>query len=68
MNKIYDKLTGLDFAVVAFYLVALLVIGYIASFRNRKRKTKRFSWRAIRLIGTVLVLTCGERMLAHLLC
>ncbi|MEO7309946.1 MAG: sodium/solute symporter [Chitinophagaceae bacterium] len=37
MNKIYDKLTGLDFAIIAVYLVALLVIGYIASFRNKKK-------------------------------
>lgn len=36
MNKIYDKLTGLDFAIVVLYLLILLVIGYIASFRQRK--------------------------------
>lgn len=42
MNKIYDKLTGLDFAIVAFYLVALLVIGYVASFRNKKKDETLF--------------------------
>jgi solute:Na+ symporter, SSS family len=42
MNKIYDKLTGLDFAIVAIYLVALLIIGYIASFRNKKKDETLF--------------------------
>jgi len=42
MNPIYDKLTRLDFAIVAVYLVALLVIGYIASFRNKKKNETLF--------------------------
>ena len=42
MNKIYDKLTSLDFAIVAIYLVALLIIGYIASFKNKKKNETLF--------------------------
>lgn len=42
MNKIYDKLTTLDFAIIAIYLVALLVIGYIASFKNKKKNETLF--------------------------
>ena len=42
MNKIYDKLTTLDFAIVAIYLVALLIIGYIASFKNKKKNETLF--------------------------
>lgn len=42
MNKIYDKLTQLDFAIVAIYLIALLVIGYVASFRNKKKDETLF--------------------------
>src|SRR6187402_2551169 len=42
MNPIYDKLTKLDFAIVAVYLIALLVIGYIASFRNKKKNETLF--------------------------
>src|SRR6187402_2568503 len=42
MNPIYEKLTRLDFAIVAVYLVALLVIGYIASFRNKKKNETLF--------------------------
>jgi len=42
MNKIYDKLTALDFAIVAIYLVALLVIGYVASFKNKKKDETLF--------------------------
>ncbi|MGF2414538.1 MAG: sodium:solute symporter, partial [Ferruginibacter sp.] len=42
MNKIYDKLTTLDFAVIAIYLVALLIIGYIASFKNKKKDETLF--------------------------
>lgn len=42
MNKIYDKLTTLDFAIVAFYLIALLIIGYVASFRNKKKDETLF--------------------------
>jgi solute:Na+ symporter, SSS family len=39
MNKIYDKLTTLDFAIVAIYLILLLVIGFIASKKNKKDET-----------------------------
>ena len=42
MNPIYDKLTKLDFAIVTVYLIALLVIGYIASFRNKKKNETLF--------------------------
>jgi SSS family solute:Na+ symporter len=42
MNEIYNKLTTLDFAIVAIYLVALLVIGYVASFRNKKKAETLF--------------------------
>src|SRR4249919_3678327 len=42
MNKIYDKLTSLDFTIVAIYLVALLAIGYFASFRNKKKNETLF--------------------------
>ena len=42
MNEIYNKLTTLDFAIVAIYLVALLAIGYIASFRNKKKDETLF--------------------------
>lgn len=42
MNPIYDKLTRLDFAIVALYLVILLVIGYIASFRQKKKEETLF--------------------------
>jgi SSS family solute:Na+ symporter len=42
MNSIYDKLTALDFAIVAAYLLALLVIGYIASRRQRKKNETLF--------------------------
>jgi SSS family solute:Na+ symporter len=42
MNPIYDKLTRLDFGIVAAYLVALLVIGYLASFRNKKKNETLF--------------------------
>ncbi len=42
MNKIYDKLTTLDFAIIAIYLMALLVIGYIASFRNKNKDETLF--------------------------
>lgn len=46
MNSIYDKLTTLDFVIVAGYLVALLVIGYVVSMKQRK-KMKRFFWQEI---------------------
>ena len=42
MNPIYDKLTRLDFVIVAVYLIALLAIGYIASFRNKKKNETLF--------------------------
>ena len=42
MNKIYDKLTTLDFAIVAMYLVILLVIGYVASIRQKKKNETLF--------------------------
>jgi SSS family solute:Na+ symporter len=42
MNEIYNKLTALDFAIVAIYLIALLVIGYVASFRNKKQDETLF--------------------------
>ena len=42
MNEIYNKLTTLDFAIVAIYLVALLAIGYVASFRNKKKDETLF--------------------------
>ena len=42
MNTIYDKLTILDFVVIAIYLVTLLVIGYIASFKNKKKDETLF--------------------------
>src|SRR6188474_2921160 len=42
MNKIYDKLTALDFAIVAMYLVILLVIGYVASVKQKKKNETLF--------------------------
>src|SRR5688572_28982673 len=42
MNPIYDKLTKLDFAIVVAYLVILLVIGYIASAKQRKKNETMF--------------------------
>jgi SSS family solute:Na+ symporter len=42
MNPIYEKLTRLDFIIVAAYLVVLLVIGYIASFRQKKKNETLF--------------------------
>jgi solute:Na+ symporter, SSS family len=42
MNPIYDKLTKLDFAVVGIYLVILLVIGYIATMKQKKRNETMF--------------------------
>src|SRR5688572_6769619 len=42
MNPIYDKLTRLDFAIVAIYLIALLVIGYRASFGKKKKDETLF--------------------------
>ena len=37
MNSIYDKLTTLDFIIVALYLVTLLVIGYVVSVKQSKK-------------------------------
>ena len=42
MNPIYDKLTSLDFIIVAAYLMILLAIGYIASARQRKKNETLF--------------------------
>lgn len=42
MNPIYDKLTRLDFIIVALYLIILLGIGYVASFRNRRKDETLF--------------------------
>lgn len=42
MNSIYDKLTTLDFVIVAGYLVALLVIGYVVSMKQRKKNETLF--------------------------
>ncbi len=42
MNNIIDKLTLLDFAIIAVYLVGLLVIGYRASFKNKKKDETLF--------------------------
>jgi solute:Na+ symporter, SSS family len=42
MNPIYDKLTKLDFAIVAIYLVVLLIIGYIASVKQKKKNETLF--------------------------
>ncbi|WP_345953440.1 sodium/solute symporter [Mucilaginibacter sp. PAMB04168] len=37
MGNIIERLTGLDYAIVAVYLVILIVIGYRASFGNKKK-------------------------------
>lgn len=42
MNPIYDKLTKLDFAIVAAYLLILIVIGYVASKKQRKKNETLF--------------------------
>lgn len=42
MNPIYDKLTGIDFAIVAGYLLVLLAIGYVASFGQKKKNETLF--------------------------
>lgn len=42
MNSIYDKLTALDFVIVAVYLVILLLIGYISSTRQKKKNETLF--------------------------
>ena len=41
-NTIYDKLTALDFIIVAVYLVILLVIGYIVSVKQSKKNETLF--------------------------
>lgn len=54
MSNIVSRLTTLDYAVVAFYLVILMVIGYRASFGNKKKSdetlflaNKSLSWSSI---------------------
>jgi SSS family solute:Na+ symporter len=42
MNSIYDKLTALDFAIIAVYLIILLAIGYISSVRQKKKNETLF--------------------------
>lgn len=42
MNTIYDKLTALDFIIVAVYLLILLVIGYVVSVKQSKDKETLF--------------------------
>ena len=42
MNSIYDKLTALDFAIIAVYLVILLAIGYISSVRQKRKNETLF--------------------------
>jgi solute:Na+ symporter, SSS family len=42
MNPIYEKLTAFDFAIVGIYLVVLLVIGYIASVKQKKKNETMF--------------------------
>lgn len=37
MSNIVSRLTTLDYAVVAIYLVILMVIGYRASFGNKQQ-------------------------------
>src|SRR6188474_2771234 len=42
MNPIYDKLSWLDFIIVVTYLLVLLAIGYIASFKQNKKNETLF--------------------------
>jgi SSS family solute:Na+ symporter len=42
VNTIYDKLTTLDFAIVAIYLIVLLAIGYWVSTRQNKKEETLF--------------------------
>lgn len=42
MNNILSKLQGIDYAIVAAYLLLLLWIGYRASFANRKKNETLF--------------------------
>src|SRR5215212_5015864 len=42
MNPIYEKLTKFDFAIVGSYLVILLIIGYIASVKQKRRAETMF--------------------------
>jgi solute:Na+ symporter, SSS family len=42
MNSIYDKLTPLDFIIVAIYLITLLVIGYVVSTKQRNKNETLF--------------------------
>lgn len=42
MNSIYDKLTSLDFIIIALYLGILLVIGYVVSSKQKKKNETLF--------------------------
>ncbi|MEI9955975.1 MAG: hypothetical protein WDM90_06625 [Ferruginibacter sp.] len=42
MNKIYDKLTALDFGIVAIYLLILLAIGFVVSRAQSKKNETLF--------------------------
>ena len=42
MNTIYDKLTQLDFIIIAIYLIVLLTIGYVVSFKQNKKDETLF--------------------------
>src|SRR5882762_9101017 len=42
MNKIHDKLTILDFVIVAIYLLILLAIGFFVSRTQRKKNETLF--------------------------
>lgn len=42
MNSIYNKLTALDFIVVAVYLTVLLIIGFVVSFKQSKKNETLF--------------------------
>jgi len=42
MNSIYNKLTTLDFVIVALYLVILLLIGYVVSVKQSKKNETLF--------------------------
>ena len=69
MNTIYDKLTQLDFIIIAIYLIVLLTIGYVVSFKQNKKDETLFlannslnwynigfnMWRGI-AIGDIIIL------------
>ena len=42
MNNIYDKLQAIDFGIIAFYLLLLMIIGYRASFGKKKKEENLF--------------------------